>query len=83
MEICQTVSECKPRDWVVGYDANDDGVLEDSEKQRLRQKDMKPINLVQVPLLNLPYKKQIDAMLVAFKRRDSGALEPATWPNDR
>ncbi|ARV62238.1 hypothetical protein BZZ01_29655 [Nostocales cyanobacterium HT-58-2] len=34
MEICRksTVILCKPDDWVVGYDANDDGILNESEK---------------------------------------------------
>ena len=36
MEICRKlpVSECKTGDWVIGYDDDDDGVLEDSEKEQ-------------------------------------------------
>ncbi|WP_052672297.1 hormogonium polysaccharide biosynthesis protein HpsA [Aliterella atlantica] len=92
MEICRKVpvSECRPSDWLVGYDNNGDGDIDDNGES-----DVKSANLPQnADVTRLGAGTTASAALrpsdrryarrVAFKRSTGNTLELSNWssPNE-
>lgn len=78
MEICRKlpVSECGPQDWVVGYDTNGDGILEEPEKVAALPEGAQAAQLgagtTARPALQAPDRRY--ARRVAFQRNSDNTL---------
>ena len=87
MEICRKVpvSECKQSNWVVGYDANNDGDINDAGENDVKAKDLPSSAAVARlgagtnAISALQAADQRYPRRIAFKRSGSNALELTDW----
>lgn len=92
MEICRKipVSECKPSDWVVGYDSNGDGDIDDLGESDIKSANLQPnadvarLGAGTAAQAALRPEDQRYARRVAFKRSTGNTLELTNWssPNE-